>query len=172
VLRYKLARDLINENDYVLDAACGCGYGSAILAQKAKAVLAIDICQDTIDFANRHYSQRKITFSCEDIFQFKSIDNFQTIVSFETIEHVQDDAYLLKKFRSKSSRLICSVPNQDLVPWGKETHPWHFRHYTLDEIEYKLKMAGWMVADVYGAKNGKSPIEKDLVGKNIILDCV
>ena len=84
----------------------------------------------------------------------------------------KEDLELLKSFRRMGNRLICSVPNEDLVKWGKETHPWHFRHYTTTEIHDKLAQSGWMVAGIYGAPNGKSPLEKNYIGKNIILDCV
>lgn len=171
VFRYILASSLINSSSYALDAGCGCGYGSNILGKVVEGVVGIDICKETIAHAKKYFSMKNIAFSAQDALKFKPKEHFNTIVSFEIIEHIEDDAGLLKNFRQIGSRLICSVPNEEKVKWGKETHPWHFRHYTIEEIKHKLLMSGWVVNAIYGAENGNSPLKKGYLGKNIVLDC-
>ena len=173
-LRYMLASQLLGPDEKVIDAACGCGYGTHMLSRKAKLVWGMDICPETIKFAKEHYPAANAEFHVIDVLKLPTHVQYKcdTVVSFETIEHVQDDRQLLRNFRKIGDRLICSVPNEELVPWSKETHPWHFRHYTLHEIQKILAECGWQINRLFGAPNGKSPIEENLLGKNIILECV
>lgn len=58
--RYLFANSLINEEDSVADFACGTGYGSAIMALKAKSVLGIDIDADVVSKIDKKYKSKGI----------------------------------------------------------------------------------------------------------------
>ena len=60
--RYYKAREIVYGN--VLDAACGCGYGTHIIAQsdKVDAAIGIDIGLECIDFANKFWNYQNKTF--------------------------------------------------------------------------------------------------------------
>jgi len=88
VERYKFAQKYCKDKE-VLDAACGCGYGSYILSQEAKSVLGVDYSQEAIDYAKKIWWDKNITFKRFDLnFDLKSLGTFDVIVSLETVEHL------------------------------------------------------------------------------------
>jgi predicted SAM-dependent methyltransferase/2-polyprenyl-3-methyl-5-hydroxy-6-metoxy-1,4-benzoquinol methylase len=148
--RYKFACRFINKNDTLLDCACGVGYGSFILAGSANsgAIMSVDRAEQAIKFASKHYSDGKITYKTGDIFSLDIPENhFDCIVSFETVEHV-DDTALVKLFSRKlknNGRLIISTPNQDTQPFSTEDAPFHLKHYTPAEFETLLTSGGFEI---------------------------
>src|SRR3989338_4180848 len=85
--RYMFASDYVKDRT-VLDAGCGCGYGSAHLSQFARKVIGIDISKEAIDYCNSNYTGNNINFkqmSCYDL-GFPQ-GSFDVVVSFEVIEH-------------------------------------------------------------------------------------
>ena len=101
----------------VLDAACGEGYGSAFLAQSAASVIGVDISADAVDHARARYGEiGNLAFLAGSVasigVEAKSID---LIVSFETIEHLAEQAEMLLEFRRilrPGGLLILSSPNR------------------------------------------------------------
>ena len=89
VSRYKFAKGFLGKNGIFLDCACGSGYGTKILSNKAQKIIGVDFAQEAIDFANSYHSGENIEYICKDIGSL-SFDNsfFDGIVSFETLEHV------------------------------------------------------------------------------------
>src|SRR6185503_1865010 len=86
--RYVLARELA-AGRRVLDIACGEGYGSALLAAGADAVVGVDVDEASVGHAARAYAPlANVAFAagrCEAIpLRSGSID---LVVSFETLEH-------------------------------------------------------------------------------------
>lgn len=125
--RYIFARPLVKDKK-VLDAACGTGYGSAILSKTAASVFGVDISKEAISYAKNNYSAPNISFSVADIESLPFEDNFfDVVVSFETIEHV--DTQKQEKFLSEVKRtlkkdgiFIVSTPNRDVYKERGENH--------------------------------------------------
>lgn len=89
IARYRFAAEFIGTSDVVLDGACGAGYGSAIIADKAASVIGIDISEEAINFAVKKYQKKNITFLCEDLARFSCKDRqFDAVVCLETMEHL------------------------------------------------------------------------------------
>jgi len=65
VHRYAFARDLVAGLN-VLDAACGEGYGSALLSTKAAHVTGVDISAQAIEHASACYPSDSLTFRVSD----------------------------------------------------------------------------------------------------------
>ena len=102
--RYAFALSLVGGKQ-VLDAACGEGFGAALLASKAGSVMAIDIDPSSIEHATQRYgAQDNLSFRQDDVTQLDSLpdDSFDVIVSFETLEHVMEQDRMLAGF----SRLL------------------------------------------------------------------
>jgi SAM-dependent methyltransferase len=101
---------------HVLDVACGDGSGSTILAKAAASVTSVDP-ERTID----HAVPKFISKYAEEL-TFK--EEFDLIVSFETIEHVISPRVFLEKLwlalRTKGV-LIMSFPND----WGETAFHLH-----------------------------------------------
>jgi ubiquinone/menaquinone biosynthesis C-methylase UbiE len=123
----------------VLDAACGEGYGSHILAQSAREVVGIDIAPESVAHARSRYTAANLRYvegSCTALpLPDASID---LVVSFETIEHLREQQKMLAEFRrvlAPGGVLVISSPNQPVYSdGGKNTNAFHVRELTRDEL--------------------------------------
>ena len=81
----------------VLDAACGTGYGSYILATSGAAeVLGIDINARRIAYAARHFKRPNLSYLVADCRALELPPrSFDFIVSSNTLEHLDDPARFL-----------------------------------------------------------------------------
>lgn len=101
--RYFFASKIV-KGKTVLDVACGVGYGSSHLAKRgAKFVVGGDYSKDALEYAKTHYEKMNLEFIRLDA---RSLplrnDCFDVIVSFETIEHL--DNY--RQFLSECNRTL------------------------------------------------------------------
>ncbi len=140
--RYAWARQLVAGKD-VLDAACGEGYGSALLSQRAAQVTGGDIDAEAVAHAERRYQATNLTFQradCTDLpMASASVD---VVVSFETLEHLAAQDELLTEFRRvlrPEGFLLISSP--DKKTYSDQTgyrNPFHVRELYRDEFESLL----------------------------------
>jgi len=155
--RYEFACQQIGKltrQNKILDLACGIGYGTLLLANKTKARLTgVDIEQAAIAHAKQHFSNDHTQFICQDAKLLDISANSQdAVVSFETIEHVNFDQQLLEiffKVLKPGGHLICSTPNQDVMPFDPDKFEYHLKHYTNDELTDLLQNAGFQQIQLY-----------------------
>jgi SAM-dependent methyltransferase len=105
----------------VLDAACGEGYGTALLATVASGAVGVDVDIATVEHARATYGEsqrlRFVAASCTGLpLPSGSID---VIVSFETIEHISaaEQREMLSEFSrvlKPEGVLVLSSPNRRL----------------------------------------------------------
>ena len=163
VARYEFACDYV-ENKKVLDIACGTGYGAAILRKSgASYVLGVDISNDAISFAKAQYSEYGIEFKTGDILETKLPESsFDVVVSFETLEHINDqDAGLLalKRLAKPLGKVIISSPNRKLTSPGKGisgecNNAFHAIEYTETEFAETLSKY-FFIECLYGQRGVK-----------------
>lgn len=148
--RYAFAANLC-KGKKVIDIACGCGYGSNLISHKAADVLGIDLCPGAVDFANRFFAGDNCRYICQDARNLNLQNSFDRAVSFETIEHIENPVPLLEslyKLLNKDGLLICSVPNQNIIPFDKEISIHHFKHYTPQEFCSLIESCSFEVIDI------------------------
>ena len=93
--RYSYANDKIEKGWIVGDFACGTGYGSIMLSQKAQKVLGADIDKIVIDKIRVRYNDNKnVEFINYNLLNIDIKNYFNCIVSFETIEHFYESDIL------------------------------------------------------------------------------
>jgi SAM-dependent methyltransferase len=122
----------------VLDAACGEGYGSALLAQSAAHVVGVDLGAEAISHARSRYQAPNLTYVQGSVtalpLRAASVD---LIVSFETIEHLAAQAAMLAEFRrvlAADGVLVLSSPNRPVYNEdGAVENEFHVRE--LDRVE-------------------------------------
>lgn len=150
--RYKFSENLIDPNDIVLDLACGVGYGSAFIAQKAKEVIGGDINEPSINFARKIFLKENLSFEHINGTNLTYENKFNKIISFETIEHLKEDSLFIQNlYRAlkEDGTLICSVPNQTIFPYDPQIVPFHIKHYTVVEIKKLLEENGFKILDLF-----------------------
>lgn len=144
IARYTFAREFIRPGDRVVDAACGYGYGSAVLADgtRAESVFGIDLDPATIRYATKHYGRQRsrLTFAAMDVLRLADLGpgSVDAIVTFETIEHVPDpDAFLevCHHILTPAGRVIGSVPNLWLDDSGRDPNPHHLQVFDRSAFE-------------------------------------
>ncbi len=140
--RYVMAGELVS-GKRVLDAACGEGYGSAHLARTAKTVIGVDLSNEVISHASERYQADNLDFQLADVCNLPFEDGqFECIVSFETLEHLEDQSGLLQEFRrvlEPGGFLIISSPDKAVyTDRHQNKNEFHVRELYRDELESLL----------------------------------
>ena len=114
--RYHFARRWV-EGRRVVDVACGEGYGSALLAERAGHVTGIDVSTEAIAHAKAAYARlANAAFECASCARLPLADaSVDVAITFETIEHIaEQEAFLdeLARVLMPDGLLILSCPNR------------------------------------------------------------
>jgi SAM-dependent methyltransferase len=124
----------------VVDMACGEGYGTAMLAERAAQVVGVDANPDAFDHARLRYRAPNVRFERALVEEFAEGAPYDAVVFLQTIEHVNDPGGLLSRFASllaPGGILYVTTPNRlTLAPPGAERsgNPWHVREYAPEEF--------------------------------------
>jgi len=122
----------------VVDMACGEGYGTAVLAERAARVTGVDANPDAHDHARLKYSRPGVRFVRDLVETFD--EPCDAVVFLQTIEHVQNPREILEHFKSMlrpGGVAFVSTPNVlTLAPEGAEKsgNPWHVKEYRAGEF--------------------------------------
>ncbi len=128
----------------VVDMACGEGYGSALLAERAADVVGVDANPEAHEHARLRYTAANLRFERDLVEQFEDGAPWDAIVFLQTIEHVTEPGALLERYASllvPGGTAYISTPNRlTLAPPGAERsgNPWHVREYTAAEYQELL----------------------------------
>lgn len=126
----------------VLDAACGEGYGTALMAKSAASVTGVDISEEAVECARRNYrSQGKIDFIKASIVRIPIADHsVDVVISFETIEHVTEEVQWqfldeICRVLKEDGILIMSTPNKEIYSDRPEYHnKFHIKEFYREDF--------------------------------------
>lgn len=115
IMRYVFASTLV-AGKTVLDIACGAGYGAShFVACGAKEVVGVDLSKNAVAYARNQYSKKGLhLLQGNAVFLPLRDRSFDMVVSFETIEHINEyEEYLeeMKRVLKPQGTFICSTPN-------------------------------------------------------------
>ncbi len=141
--RYAMVLDVVKEKD-VLDVACGEGYGSSFMADVARSVIGVDISDEAVQHASSAYKKLNLTFSQGSATNLDFADaSFDVVVSFETIEHLAEQAQMLAEIRRvlrPDGLLIISSPNRPIYSEESGEHnEFHVKELDFNEFDELLK---------------------------------
>ncbi len=143
VARYRFAEALVSGRR-ALDAGCGAGYGSAILARAAARVYALDNSGEALSLARAEHAADNIRYVRGDCSRLPLLDaSLDAVVAFEVIEHLENWSGLLAEARRvlrPDGRLIVSTPNR---PFYEKTrtvpNPFHVHEFDYEEFREELQ---------------------------------
>ncbi len=128
------------DNKKVLDVACGSWYWTKLLSHVAKSITGLDVSRETIGFCTQNITGRNISFVLGDWKKLPFEDKtFDTIVSFETIEHVKDYHWFLseiKRVLKDDGVLFISTPN---FRWEIFKNKYHVSNFTTETFVAAVK---------------------------------
>lgn len=142
VARYRFAA-LFAADKRVLDAGCGTGYGTALLATAAAEATGFDISPEAIAYASSHYPEAK--FATGSAEKFPAADRSADLVTaFEIIEHLVAWQKLVEESRrvlAPGGVFLVSTPNKLDYSEARRAigpNPFHVHEFELDEFEQAL----------------------------------
>ena len=154
----------------VLDIASGEGYGSALLASVASAVVGVDVAAEAVQHAAQNYTADNLSFLCGDVRQIPlAAGSIEIAVSFETIEHLGEQEEFIREIKRvlrPGGLLILSTPDREffasspLNPFHvKELSPADFRgliggHFKNSSFFAQSSVTGSLIVAQYG-EHGK-----------------
>jgi cyclopropane fatty-acyl-phospholipid synthase-like methyltransferase len=142
VSRYAFAAQLCRAKR-VLDVGCGVGYGSDYLAaQGAAEVVGLDISEEAIAYAKRHYRRPNLRYLRGNALSLPTdIGSFDVVVALEVFEHVTDPGWFLDQLSAhlrEDGVLVVSTPNKLTFspgfPSDSSPNEYHAREYYRDEF--------------------------------------
>lgn len=154
--RYAFARRLA-AGKRVLDAACGEGYGSALLAQVAAEVVGVDIDSTSVEHARARYAANPgLSFERADAAKLPFADgSFDVIVSFETLEHLAEQEQMIAGFarvlRDDGVLLVSSPDKRTYSEVSGFRNEFHVRELYREEL-LDLLRTHFPAVRLYGQK--------------------
>ena len=138
ICRYVFSSKFVEEK-VVLDLASGAGHGSYhLINEGAKKVVGVDYSLLSIEYSKKQYESDNLTFLQANAVSlpFKN-EYFDVIVSFETIEHIEEYKKFLsecKRCLKKGGLLIISTPNRQLSPIIRPKEWNHYHEFIPEEF--------------------------------------
>lgn len=124
---------------HVLDAGCGEGYGSALVAEVAASVLGVDRSAAALARAAASHAGPRVAFACVDLERLDAVRRrFDVVLNFQVLEHLADPRPLLRQLAAHlepGGLLVLTTPNR---PMSVSENPYHVHEYTADELAAAL----------------------------------
>jgi 2-polyprenyl-3-methyl-5-hydroxy-6-metoxy-1,4-benzoquinol methylase len=131
VERYALLRQFAR--GVVCDAACGCGYGSYLLASNpdVEFVVGLDADPKIISFAQAEYTTEKTRFEAANLEDYILPDKVDMLISVETVEHLENKSTLPDFVdRNCINHVILTYPSKKTTHYNK----YHVYDFNLQDV--------------------------------------
>lgn len=118
----------------ILDIACGSGFGIKILSSISPEIVGIDCSFEAVNFAKTNFMRIVDGGVLANASSIPFADSsFDTVVSFETIEHLREPAKFLKEIKRiliPNGQFYISTP----VKKGNHLDQYHLHEYSIGEF--------------------------------------
>lgn len=130
---YVVAKDYVRGN--FLEVGCGEGRGVDTLLPLVHQYTAVDKLKSVLDELRKQYPA--VNFISMNIPPLQGLNDntYNSIASFQVIEHIQDDFLFLKEIHrvlKPGGIALITTPNRKM---SLSRNPWHIREYLADELK-------------------------------------
>lgn len=129
----------------LLEIGCGEGRGIGLMKDRVQTYTGLDKIQEVIDTLKISYPDAKLIQGNIPPFSMFEDNSFDTIVTFQVIEHIKPDRWFLEEIHrvlKPGGTALITTPN---IKMTLSRNPWHIREYTAEALE---QMAGEIFPNV------------------------
>lgn len=143
---YNFATEFVTGRQ-VLDYGCGSGYGTHQIASKCEHITGVDISPEAIEYARGHYHAPNLTYTSIETAERAPLpypeSHFDTVLSFQVIEHIRNPASYLSEIRrvlKPGGTFVCATPDRTtrLLTRQKPWNMWHVHEYDAADLKRTL----------------------------------
>jgi 2-polyprenyl-3-methyl-5-hydroxy-6-metoxy-1,4-benzoquinol methylase len=130
---YVVAEEFVSGN--LLEIGCGEGRGFSYLKPFISQYTAVDKIESAILKLQQKHPEGKFIRMDIPPFHHLTDNTYDSIVSFQVIEHIQDDKFFLKEIHrvlKPGGIALLTTPNRKM---SLSRNPWHIREYLPKELE-------------------------------------
>ncbi len=147
--KYQIILDFLagRPNLKILNAGCGSGELSFLLAAAGHSVIGIDPAKEYISLANERVPDKlreRCSFQVGSIETFTTDTAFDCVIATDVLEHIKNDAMALEKlttFLKPSGDIIITVPALPVLFGVHDELLGHFRRYTKTTLSDLIRSA-------------------------------
>ena len=119
----------------VLEVGCGEGRGIPVLLNHSKSFTAVDKMEEVMaDLQIKYPSGKFLSMNIPPLRELKD-NSFDSVVSFQVIEHIDDDVLYLKEIHrvlKPGGVALITTPNRSM---SLSRNPWHIREYLPGQLK-------------------------------------
>ena len=137
-IHQRLFKAYVIAEDYVqgelLEVGCGEGRGIGLLESRVNHYTAIDKIEEAINVLKEKHPESTFFVSNIPPFQDLQNDTYDSVVSFQVIEHIRDDLFFLQEIHrvlKPGGIALLTTPNRRM---SLTRNPWHVREYLAEEL--------------------------------------
>lgn len=146
----------VDENDIVIDVACGTGLILHKVSTKIKKGYGVEIDRSNLSICKTKHAAYNVEYIGEDIMnlnydEFKKSTGYTTAIFSHILEHIENVPEFLKKVDAR--KILVCVPSQENwlaqlkiylgLPYFLDDT--HFREYSREMLAHELKQAGYSI---------------------------
>lgn len=148
--KYKIILKCVHQDRplRILNAGCGSGELSFLLASLGHTVIGIDPTPEYIDLARKFAKKKNIencSFQVSTIEEFTGEGGFDVVIATDVLEHIEDDSFAANKLISLLSTgglLVITVPALQALFGFHDEQIGHFRRYSKATLTRLLEKGG------------------------------
>jgi 2-polyprenyl-3-methyl-5-hydroxy-6-metoxy-1,4-benzoquinol methylase len=140
----------------LLEIGAATGAFLKVMRERGWKVSGVEISRDAVEAAKEH---EDVTLFCGSLEEFETEEKFAAVCMYQSLEHVPDPAYAIKRayeLLSPGGIMVIEVPNLKAfdMKWSKQRRlsnydlPLHLTHFEPAVLRRKLEATGFKIIDV------------------------